>query len=362
MEECDVDLTPVLARASNEDLNPLVEYILKANLTETLSNSDLYKKNYPHHTRYIAIIEKEIRTFGGNTFVNIFRGTGPAYAEIVRDVASRLDVKCSKHLSVEEVEMALIMQVIGNAWEKMGSEEKRAFMKEIGIENVVSLPKSLPIVALQAAIRASGFFSYKLAAIVANAVAKFILGRGLTLAGNATLMRSISLFAGPIGWAITGIWTAVDIAGPAYRVTIPCVLHIAMLRQKQAQAKAKNSSHKPEESNMFDNSNKENVNGFIHPHLTMYIKILQFMMSHEEDMVIDKNKKEFFIQTISDELDKTYNEIYGILSELIEYKYVSYCDGMFSITNKGKDFLKNTSKIVSKLGTSTVLRSLLWPF
>ena len=133
------------------------------------------------------------------------------------------------------------------------------------------LPESLPIVALQAAIRASGFLSYKLAAIVANAVAKFILGRGLTLAGNATLMRSIGLFAGPIGLAITCLWTAIDIAGPAYLVTIPCVLHIAMLRQKQAQAKAKNSSHKSEESNMFDNFNKENINGFIPPDFFMYI-------------------------------------------------------------------------------------------
>ena len=361
MEGYDLDLTPVLARASNEDLNPLVEYILNANLTETLSTEDLYKQNQPNHTKYVALIEKEIHSFGGNTFVNIFRGTGPVYAEIVRDVASKLDVKCSKHLSTEEVETALIMQVIGKAWEKMGSEEKRALMKEIGIENVVSLPKSLPIVALQAAIRASGFFYYKLAAIVANAVAKFILGRGLTLAGNATLMRSISLFAGPIGWAITGIWTAVDIAGPAYRVTIPCVLHIAMLRQKQAQAKAENSSHKPEESNMFDNFHKENTNGFIPPHFTMYIEILHFMMTHEEKMVIHGNKKGFFIQTISDELSKPYNEISEILSELVESKCVSYYNGLYTITNEGKNFLKNVGNVSAKLVRST-LPNFLCPF
>ena len=31
---------------------------------------------------------------------------------------------------------------------------------------------------------------------------------------------------------ITGIWTAIDIAGPAYRVAIPCMLQLAMLRHK----------------------------------------------------------------------------------------------------------------------------------
>ena len=42
----------------------------------------------------------------------------------------------------------------------------------------------------------------------------------------------MAVFAGPVGWAVTAIWTIFDIASPAYRVTIPCVLHIAMLRQK----------------------------------------------------------------------------------------------------------------------------------
>lgn len=40
------------------------------------------------------------------------------------------------------------------------------------------------------------------------------------------------LAVGPIGWAITGLWTAISLAGPAYRITIPCVCHVAYLRQK----------------------------------------------------------------------------------------------------------------------------------
>jgi len=73
--------------------------------------------------------------------------------------------------------------------------------------------------------------SYKIAVIVANTIANIILGRGLSLAANATLTRTISIFAGPIGWLITGALTAVDIAGPAYRVTIPAVIQVAFLRQ-----------------------------------------------------------------------------------------------------------------------------------
>ena len=39
------------------------------------------------------------------------------------------------------------------------------------------------------------------------------------------------MLAGPVGWALTGAWTLTDVAGPAYRVTIPAVIQIALLRK-----------------------------------------------------------------------------------------------------------------------------------
>lgn len=47
-----------------------------------------------------------------------------------------------------------------------------------------------------------------------------------------TALRVLGLPGGPVGWAITGLWTAISLAGPAYRITIPCVCHVAYLRQK----------------------------------------------------------------------------------------------------------------------------------
>ncbi|WP_417881345.1 hypothetical protein [Vibrio sp.] len=52
-------------------------------------------------------------------------------------------------------------------------------------------------------------------------------------ATNTTVVRTASVLAGPVAWAITGVWTAIDLAGPAYSVTIPSVIHIAMLRKGQ---------------------------------------------------------------------------------------------------------------------------------
>lgn len=233
----DSDLS-FLRQASNEDLDPLVGYILNAEISESLSDSDEYKSYHPDHRQYVDLIDREIRDFGGNTFANAFRSLFDmghiSYEEVVHDVADKMDVKYEKHNSVEAIEDAILFAVLAKAWPKMTEEERKEFYSVANLKVDVPghIPSSVPAIALQAAIRMGGFASYQLAVIVANAVAKFVLGRGLSFAATATLTRSIAVFAGPIGWAITGLWTAIDLAGPAYRVTIPCVIQIAMLRHK----------------------------------------------------------------------------------------------------------------------------------
>ena len=77
--------------------------------------------------------------------------------------------------------------------------------------------KQAVIAALQMMILKTGFSPYKLSVIIANAVARALLGRGISVAGNAALTRAISVFAGPIGLALNAFWLAVDIAGGVRR-------------------------------------------------------------------------------------------------------------------------------------------------
>ena len=241
MSHFDENLTPLLSLATNEDLDPLVEYIKKADLSESLTSNDLYKKYTPNHTQYVELIEREIREFGGNSFLNIFRKAGPQYHEIVCDVAVKLDANYNSKSSIEEVESAILLRIMSQSWEKMSNEERREFLLEMGLgTGISSVPKAFPVAALQIALRSSGYLAGEFATMVANAVAIKLLGTSLTAVANTTLTRSIAVFAGPIGWVVTGIWTALDLAGPAYRVTIPCVVHIAMLRQRYTLEHCKN--------------------------------------------------------------------------------------------------------------------------
>lgn len=237
----DNDLIPLLRSASSDDLGILVEFILNAS-TSQLEIVPEFKLNNPRysekiyngdHRLYCDEISAEIQKFGGNTLANMLRGgQGVPYAEIVRDVADHMGVNYNKSSSVEIIEGQIQLKVLENAYEKMSDSERREFLKEVGIDTVSGIPSALPVMLLQSAIKIGGFASYKIAVIVANAIARALLGRGLSFAAGATLTRTMSVLAGPIGWAITALWTVIDLAGPAYRVTVPAVLHIAYIRQK----------------------------------------------------------------------------------------------------------------------------------
>lgn len=240
LREPDNDLIPLIRSASSEDLGILVGYLHGAH-SESLSLVPDFKAQNPRaaekvydgdHSTYADDIAAEIQRYGGNTFSNLFRGgKGVAYMEVLRDAADQLKVNYNEGADAATIESQIQLKVLAKAYEQMPEEERRELLKELGV-NAASLPSALPIAAIQGAIRLGGFAAYRLALIVANAVARAILGRGLSFAANAALTRSIGVLAGPIGWAITAVWTLVDLAGPAYRVTIPCVLQVAYMRQK----------------------------------------------------------------------------------------------------------------------------------
>lgn len=230
-EVFDKDINPVIEIATNEDLQYLVDLLTGA-FNNFLDAQDVYKNNRPNHKVYADLIAKEVCEYGGNSFVNLFRGQGPSYKEIVYDVAGKLRAPCGKMQSIEKIEDSIILVIMEKALEKMSDAEKQELLQEMGGKRNLDLTGPALTSAFVTLFRLGGFKSYQITVIVVNAVLKFVIGRGLTLAGNAALTRAMAIFTGPIGWVISGIWTAIDLAGPAYRVTVPAVIYIAMLRKK----------------------------------------------------------------------------------------------------------------------------------
>lgn len=238
----DDDLVPLLRKCDNDELSTLVEYITqKGKITSELKKTNIYKKYNPEHRCYADEIAAEIQKFGGNTLTNVVRrGKGVQYKEIVCDVADRLKVNYNKKQDVGFIETQICLKILEKSWEQMTDEEKRELLKDVSDKyKKGKIPDALPVGAFQAIIRHGGFKSYqvalKITLNVASAFAKHILKKKLSLEIMQIVAKfttkGLKIFAGPIGWTVTTIWTVLDVASPAYRVTVPCVVHIAILRQ-----------------------------------------------------------------------------------------------------------------------------------
>lgn len=233
----DTDLL-FLEKCKSEDLNDLVYCLTHDNngstrLTEELTSSADYKLHYPDHRMYWRDIAAEIQCFGANSFATILRkGKGVLYREVLIDVCSKLKVNFSKNSSVERIEKELLSKILEDALDKMSNDQLNELASSLGVKNTQLFTKQVALASFIKIFQMGGFKSYQLTVIIANTILKTLVGRGLTFAGNAALTRTAAVLTGPIGWALTGAWTAVDLAGPAYRVTIPAVIQIAVLRQK----------------------------------------------------------------------------------------------------------------------------------
>ena len=232
----DADLE-FLGQCSDEQLRELADILMKdkdgkLRYTEEITKTKEYKIYEHRYSRYWKILAGELQLFGGNSVVNnIFRfGRGVKYDEILNDVLDKINVPYNKSSHIINKEDALIEKIFSDMLEDMPEEKKMELVKDMDLK-VTGFGNQAIMAAVQAGIRAGGFLSYQITVIVANYIARLLLGRGLTLATNAALTRGLSLFIGPIGWAVTGVWTAFDIAGPAMRVTLPACVIVASLRK-----------------------------------------------------------------------------------------------------------------------------------
>jgi len=227
----------LLAVADVEDIHVLVDYITD-NGKGRLSLADdvckrlmLCKENniYPAGDR--ELIAKEIRLFGGNSVFNLLRKDGVPYEEIVQDVANHQKINFEKTDNIETIEREVLTKILARAFEEMSDEERRAILDDLGVYDL-NLTGQAATAAIIAAARMGGFTTFKMTVIVANAIAKALLGRGIPVVTMAPFLQSIKVLIGPVGWIVTALWTAFDLASPAYRVTLPCIVQLAYIRQK----------------------------------------------------------------------------------------------------------------------------------
>lgn len=234
------DFVSYLLPSKSKDLGNMVTHIT-SELQHNKSFMECYDAGGDLHG-FLGDIIKEFQLYGGDTFANTGRRLfgnkkrdsleGVPYREILRDVCKQMKCEYDENKDLESIESLLMETVIRKILtdKNIKDNDIAEIAKSANVK--VAGGKEVMIGALITAFRAGGFASYQMSVIVVNAISRAILGRGLTLAANAGLTRALGVFMGPVGWVLTAVMTGIDLAGVAYRITIPSVIQIAFMRQK----------------------------------------------------------------------------------------------------------------------------------
>ena len=224
--------------SSNEDLltlcniltlNSKGEYRINEKLTGTESYINCYPENMQGMWKDLAY---ELQSFGGNTILNVFtrNGRGPAYESIVSDVCRKIGIKVPRHAECTEMEQLLLNFFTNKALNSMTEAQLRAVCDDLGITYKNKVAKTAMIAAIIASRRVSTRAYIFVLRLVISFVERVLVGRTMMYFTWGLTSRSLGILTGPVGMAALTGWTVWDIAGPAYRVTIPAVLQIAMMR------------------------------------------------------------------------------------------------------------------------------------
>lgn len=216
-----------LKDCSNEQLKSLIDIVVydkdgKPRYTESLSDTQQFCENYPNNIKaLIPQIVNEIQLYGGNSIVNKLRGHGVPYREVLEDVCKRLKVNFNKKLATPLLETELLRKVAVTAVEKMSEEDIKKFDNDLDKSKLMNAVLSDKGSALMTIV----------AVIVAQFSRQAAIKGGIMLFGRLIAPRFL-LLAVPAINVIAALWAVVDIASPAYRVTIPFTIMTAFIRRQ----------------------------------------------------------------------------------------------------------------------------------
>jgi len=239
---------------SNIELRKLLEqatYEERLSITKVLDNS----QDKPFSAEEL---QKEICWEGGHGVVNIFRGEGTGYLDIIDDVADELNIKSlpSYHLKVkyfddndllrfdkevalqkgieyaEKAEEKIILKLLEIIYDKLDDDKKLKFDEELNKVaqnyNTSMTAKLTGATGLIVLGNLGGFATYTFLTTALSTISMGTLGFGAYTA--ATSLLSIAL--GPVGWAGLGLVGVFAIGKPSYEKLIPIVAMIGAIRQR----------------------------------------------------------------------------------------------------------------------------------
>ena len=198
-------------------------------------NNELMGEICKRHDKYNPDeLLQEILEDGSNTIATFLRGCPIEYDEILRDVADKLDVKYEQGTDYQNIELALLAKVIQRIAIQTGSN-KICFADMDGNLQCFDADKGEFAEYISKAIKSANrsAVTKSIMIVLGNVLRKNVMEQGIKLV-SPQVAKQVAYKLGPILNIIMGACIVIDIAGPAYRKTIPTIINISMLRLQES--------------------------------------------------------------------------------------------------------------------------------
>lgn len=193
----------------------------------------LLQNIFKRHDQYsVQAVVREICEDGSNTIARLARFNTPVnYDEVVRDVAEKIGVNSSLlSWDVTRCEQLLLAELMKKYWDKLSDEERikqyASLKNELGNE-YAEYAQSLLTGGASAVLTAIQMVSSQVVRKVIIRTVSIFVARQTALSA-----ARLALWFIPIVNVLMIAWTIIDIAGPAYRKTVPTVVEVALLRME----------------------------------------------------------------------------------------------------------------------------------
>ena len=234
-----------LAMCDNDDVSNLAQILNydtdgEVRRTSSILTDEGFTKHLDDPQKWVKswqVVAGELQLYGGDSVVNLFRGTGVLYEEILSDVCERVGVKLgSEEQEIVQKEEKLIEFLANKAWDKMDEAQRTEFLEKINlIERFKDASGLSPVRLALATGGAAAMLLYEyvagamLASLGAGLAARFAGPMAAQFIGTRL---GAAAFAGPFAVVLGVALTVPMISGAAYRVTMPAVIQIAYMRKK----------------------------------------------------------------------------------------------------------------------------------
>lgn len=208
--KCDSNLLMLLRKADSKHIDYLVDMLTdNGNGRVALSSSikDLLlseKAEQDYSEKGLRHLLHELQEYGGHSVVNIFRNEPVPYSELLTDVHKKLNGLNSKTKTESQKEKEIVLSLFGEAWQSLDDHERWMRCTEAKV--------------------VAGFFKMQ------NNLNYDEKGIALGLSTVASTAAFIALRMFPATAIVSTLGLAGQSLGEAYRITIPFIAHIAMLK------------------------------------------------------------------------------------------------------------------------------------